>query len=111
MGGAAKTVLASAAVIVVGRKFGASAQAALTTRGFSELVRLGRACGARSETMAGLSRPGGFNPTFPPPQSRDFSLWGFLGRGRQRAPGRLRREEVLATRPVLHEASSKVGFP
>src|SRR6267154_1652176 len=55
IGGAAKNVLAIAAGIVVGRKFGASAQAALTTRGFSELVRLGRACGARSETMSGLS--------------------------------------------------------
>ena len=55
IGGAAKNVLAIAAGIVVGRKLGASAQAALTTRGFSELVRLGNACGARGETMAGLS--------------------------------------------------------
>src|SRR3982074_707821 len=47
IGGAAKNVLAIAAGIVVGKKLGASAQAALTTRGFSELVRLGRACGAR----------------------------------------------------------------
>src|ERR1700716_3130622 len=42
IGGAAKNVLAIAAGIAVGRKFGASAQAALTTRGFSELVRLPR---------------------------------------------------------------------
>src|SRR5258708_14083162 len=40
IGGAAKNVLAIAAGIVVGRKLGASAQAALTTRGFSELTRL-----------------------------------------------------------------------
>src|ERR1700753_16160 len=40
IGGAAKNVLAIAAGIVVGKQLGASAQAALTTRGFSELVRL-----------------------------------------------------------------------
>src|SRR5665213_163648 len=39
IGGAAKNVLAIAAGIAVGRKLGASALAALTTRGFSELVR------------------------------------------------------------------------
>src|SRR5260370_5609338 len=40
VGGAAKNVLAIAAGIVAGRKLGASALAALTTRGFSELARL-----------------------------------------------------------------------
>ena len=43
IGGAAKNVLAIAAGIVAGRKLGASAAAALTTRGFAELVRFGRA--------------------------------------------------------------------
>src|SRR5207245_9295827 len=38
IGGAAKNVLAIAAGIVVGRQLGASALAALTTRGFSELA-------------------------------------------------------------------------
>jgi glycerol-3-phosphate dehydrogenase (NAD(P)+) len=52
IGGAAKNVLAIAAGIVIGKRLGASALAALTTRGFSELVRLGRACGARTETMS-----------------------------------------------------------
>src|SRR3954449_13229221 len=55
IGGAAKNVLAIAAGIVVGRNLGASAQAALTTRGFSELSRFGRALGARGETLSGLS--------------------------------------------------------
>ena len=55
IGGAAKNVLAIAAGIVAGRKLGACAPAALTTRGFSELARFGRACGARSETLTGLS--------------------------------------------------------
>src|ERR1700736_5057768 len=47
IGGAAKNVLAIAAGIVIGRKLGASAQAALTTRGFSELMRLAPAPGGR----------------------------------------------------------------
>jgi glycerol-3-phosphate dehydrogenase (NAD(P)+) len=55
IGGAAKNVLAIAAGIVAGRKLGASAAAALTTRGFAELVRFGRAHGARMETLTGLS--------------------------------------------------------
>src|SRR6185437_3737600 len=55
IGGAAKNVLAIAAGIAVGRELGASAQAALTTRGFSEMSRLGRAYGARTETLVGLS--------------------------------------------------------
>ena len=55
IGGAAKNVLAIAAGIVAGRKLGASAVAALTTRGFAELMRFGRAYGAQPETLTGLS--------------------------------------------------------
>ena len=81
IGGAAKNVLAIAAGIAMGRKLGASAQAALTTRGFSELVRLGRACGARGETMAGLSGLGDLILTCSSPQSRNLALGIALGRG------------------------------
>ena len=55
IGGAAKNVLAIAAGIVSGRQLGASASAALTTRGFAELVRFGKAYGAKPATMMGLS--------------------------------------------------------
>jgi glycerol-3-phosphate dehydrogenase (NAD(P)+) len=111
IGGAAKNVLAIAAGIVVGRKFGASAQAALTTRGFSELVRLGRACGARSETMAGLSGLGDLILTCSSPQSRNFALGIALGRGEQ--PPRDRLAEGEFTAPVLIElaASQDVDMP
>src|SRR6201987_5509703 len=88
IGGAAKNVLAIAAGIVVGRKLGASAQAALTTRGFSELLRLGRACGARNETMAGLSGLGDLVLSCSSPQSRNFALGIALGRGEQPARGK-----------------------
>jgi glycerol-3-phosphate dehydrogenase (NAD(P)+) len=111
IGGAAKNVLAIAAGIVVARKLGASAQAALTTRGFSELVRLGRACGARGETMAGLSGLGDLILTCSSPQSRNFALGMALGRGEPRSRDKLAEGEFTA--PVLIElaASQNVDMP
>ncbi|HWX06395.1 MAG TPA: NAD(P)H-dependent glycerol-3-phosphate dehydrogenase [Bradyrhizobium sp.] len=111
IGGAAKNVLAIAAGIVIGRKLGASAQAALTTRGFSELVRLGRACGARSETMAGLSGLGDLILTCSSPQSRNLALGIGLGRGEP--PPREKLAEGEFTAPVLIElaASQNVDMP
>jgi glycerol-3-phosphate dehydrogenase (NAD(P)+) len=81
IGGAAKNVLAIAAGIVAGRRLGASAAAALTTRGFAELVRFGRAFGARTETLTGLSGLGDLLLTCSTPQSRNFSLGLALGAG------------------------------
>jgi glycerol-3-phosphate dehydrogenase (NAD(P)+) len=111
IGGAAKNVLAIAAGIVVGKQLGASAQAALTTRGFSELVRLGRACGARTETMSGLSGLGDLILTCSSPQSRNFSLGIALGRGERPAKDKLAEGEFTA--PVLIElaASKNVDMP
>jgi glycerol-3-phosphate dehydrogenase (NAD(P)+) len=111
IGGAAKNVLAIAAGIVAGRKLGASAQAALTTRGFSELQRLGRGCGARGETMAGLSGLGDLILTCSSPQSRNLALGIALGRGERPARDKLAEGEFTA--PVLIElaASQNVEMP
>ena len=111
IGGAAKNVLAIAAGIVVGKSLGASAQAALTTRGFSELARFGRALGARSETLVGLSGLGDLILTCSSPQSRNFALGLALGRGARPAPGKLAEGEFTA--PVLVElaASQNVDMP
>jgi glycerol-3-phosphate dehydrogenase (NAD(P)+) len=111
IGGAAKNVLAIAAGIAVGRKLGASAQAALTTRGFSELARFGRALGARAETMVGLSGLGDLILTCSSPQSRNFALGIALGRGEPAPAGKL--AEGASTAPVLVElaASRKVEMP
>jgi glycerol-3-phosphate dehydrogenase (NAD(P)+) len=81
IGGAAKNVLAIAAGIVAGRRLGASAAAALTTRGFAELIRFGRAFEARAETLTGLSGLGDLILTCSSAQSRNFSLGRALGRG------------------------------
>jgi glycerol-3-phosphate dehydrogenase (NAD(P)+) len=111
IGGAAKNVLAIAAGIVAGRQLGASALAALTTRGFSELARLGRACGARPETLAGLSGLGDLILSCSTAQSRNFALGIALGRGERPAAGKLAEGEFTA--PVLVElaASQHVDMP
>ncbi|MEJ1159935.1 NAD(P)H-dependent glycerol-3-phosphate dehydrogenase [Prosthecomicrobium sp. N25] len=85
VGGALKNVLAIASGIVVGRGLGASAQAALTARGFAELSRLGRALGARSETLMGLSGLGDLVLSATSRQSRNFSLGLGIGEGRSLA--------------------------
>lgn len=111
IGGAAKNVLAIAAGIVVGRNLGASALAALTTRGFSELARLGRACGARTETLSGLSGLGDLLLSCSTAQSRNFALGIALGRGEGAPAGKL--AEGAFTAPVLVElaATQKVDMP
>ena len=111
IGGAAKNVLAIAAGIAVGRQLGASALAALTTRGFSELMRLGHACGARNETMAGLSGLGDLILTCSNLQSRNFALGIALGRGEAAPAGKLAEGEFTA--PVLIElaAAQDVDMP
>jgi glycerol-3-phosphate dehydrogenase (NAD(P)+) len=81
VGGATKNVLAIAAGIVTGRGLGASAAAALITRGFAELVRFGRAHGGKPETMMGLSGLGDLVLTCSSPQSRNFSFGVNLGKG------------------------------
>jgi glycerol-3-phosphate dehydrogenase (NAD(P)+) len=81
LGGAVKNVLAIAAGIVDGKGLGASAHAALVTRGFAELRRFGAAAGARFDTLAGLSGLGDLLLTCGSPQSRNMSLGRALGRG------------------------------
>jgi glycerol-3-phosphate dehydrogenase (NAD(P)+) len=81
IGGAAKNVLAIAAGIVAGKKLGASAAAALVTRGFAELARFGEAFGGRSSTLMGLSGLGDLILTCSSAQSRNYSLGVALGQG------------------------------
>jgi glycerol-3-phosphate dehydrogenase (NAD(P)+) len=82
LGGALKNVLAIAAGIVDGRGLGASAHAAMVTRGFAELRRLGRALGARPETLVGLSGLGDLLLTCGSSQSRNMRFGRSLGQGR-----------------------------
>jgi glycerol-3-phosphate dehydrogenase (NAD(P)+) len=105
IGGAAKNVLAIASGIVTGRGLGASASAALTTRGFAELVRFGRAYGAKPETMMGLSGLGDLILTCSSPQSRNFSFGVALGKGG--TPDQSQLAEGAFTAPVLLEMAAE----
>lgn len=96
LGGAVKNVLAIAAGIVDGKGLGASAHAALVTRGFAELRRFGLALGARGETLMGLSGLGDLVLTCGSPQSRNMSLGRALGQGRS-------LDEVLGERRAVTE--------
>ncbi len=81
LGGAIKNVLAIAAGIVDGKQLGASAHAALVTRGFAEMHRFASAFGAKPPTMAGLAGLGDLLLTCGSPQSRNMSLGRSLGQG------------------------------
>jgi glycerol-3-phosphate dehydrogenase (NAD(P)+) len=111
IGGAAKNVLAIGAGIVAGRGLGASAAAALITRGFAELARFGRAFGARPETLTGLSGLGDLVLTCSSPQSRNFSFGVALAKGQ--TPDEVRAGAKLAegafTAAVLLEMAHDKG--
>jgi glycerol-3-phosphate dehydrogenase (NAD(P)+) len=114
IGGAAKNVLAIAAGIVVGRRLGASAQAALTTRGFAELMRFGRAFGAKPETLTGLSGLGDLILTCTSPQSRNYALGVELGSGKspsEAGAGRLAEGAHTASALVELARSKGVEMP
>jgi glycerol-3-phosphate dehydrogenase (NAD(P)+) len=101
IGGAAKNVLAIAAGIVTGRGLGASAIAALVTRGFAELMRFGQACGARPETLVGLSGLGDVVLSCASLQSRNFALGVALGEGRTLAQAQSKLAEGVFTASAL----------
>jgi glycerol-3-phosphate dehydrogenase (NAD(P)+) len=96
IGGAVKNVLAIAAGIVEGRGLGASAHAALVTRGFAEMSRFGAAMGAAPGTLRGLSGLGDLILTCASPQSRNMSLGRALGQGQALA-------DILAGRRSVSE--------
>jgi len=82
IGGAVKNVIAIACGIMVGRGLGDNARAATMTRGLAEIVRLGRAMGARGETLMGLSGIGDLSLTCAGLLSRNLTLGIALGEGR-----------------------------
>jgi len=113
IGGAAKNVLAIAAGIVAGKKLGASAQAALTTRGFAELLRFARAYDAKPETLTGLSGLGDLILTCSSPQSRNYAFGVSLGGSNAVDVHGKKLTEGVYTAPVLVEAAraKKIEMP
>ena len=110
IGGAAKNVLAIAAGIVTGRGLGASAAAALTTRGFAELFRFGEAFEARPATLTGLSGLGDLILTCSSPQSRNFARGVAIGQGAQGPAGAAAKlAEGEFTAAALVELANRKG--
>jgi glycerol-3-phosphate dehydrogenase (NAD(P)+) len=81
LGGACKNVLAIAVGIADGLGFGANTRAALMTRGFAEILRLGKAMGAQQATLMGLSGIGDLILTCNENQSRNRRFGLALGQG------------------------------
>ena len=113
LGGALKNVLAIACGIVIGKKLGASAHAALMTRGFAEMQRLALKLGARSDTLMGLSGFGDVALSCSSTQSRNFAFGHALGEGRDLAellgPG-AKLSEGAYTASVACELASEQGI-
>jgi glycerol-3-phosphate dehydrogenase (NAD(P)+) len=96
--------------MAAGRRLGASAQAALIARSFAELMRLGRALGAKSETLMGLSGLGDLVLTCGSAQSRNFAFGQALGQGaaiKDASGGKL--AEGAFTARVLVEMARRQG--
>lgn len=113
LGGAVKNVLAIAAGIVEGRGLGHNAAAALITRGFAEMARLGLAMGAELETMTGLSGLGDLVLTCHGPLSRNRSLGVALGKGMCLADFMKGRRQVVegeATAPAVLARAARHGI-
>jgi glycerol-3-phosphate dehydrogenase (NAD(P)+) len=84
--------------VVEGKGLGQNARAALIGRGFAEMTRFGLACGAKRETLAGLSGLGDLVLTCSSTSSRNYSLGKGIGEGRTAV-------ELLADRTTVAEGA------
>ena len=112
IGGAVKNVLAIACGMAEGRGLGESARAALITRGFTEMTRLGVALGGHAKTLAGLCGLGDLVLTCSSTASRNFSLGVALGQGQslqQALDGKVSVAEGAATAPALMALAQSKG--
>ncbi|RMH47025.1 MAG: NAD(P)H-dependent glycerol-3-phosphate dehydrogenase [Alphaproteobacteria bacterium] len=107
LGGALKNVYAIACGAAVGAGLGESARAALMTRGFAEMVRIGTALGGRAETFAGLSGLGDLALSCASPASRNFALGMALGAGR---PPPAATQEGRPTAMALRDLAARRGI-
>lgn len=112
IGGSVKNVLAIACGMADGRGLGESARAALITRGFAEMRRLGVAMGAQPATLAGLCGLGDLVLTCSSRSSRNFALGHALGQGQTVAEalaGKRSVAEGAGTAPALAELAQTLG--
>lgn len=105
LGGATKNVIAIAAGICAGLKFGDNTKAALLTRGLAEITRLGVAMGAKESTFHGLAGIGDLITTCISPYGRNLRVGEQIGKGYKLSEILRNMEQVaegiLTTRSVL----------
>ena len=112
IGGAVKNVLAIAAGIADGLGFGANTRAALITRGLAEIMRLGAALGARTETFMGLAGLGDLALTCTDDLSRNRRLGLALAGGKSVDEARAaigQEVEGIATAAEVRRLATRLG--
>lgn len=82
LGGSLKNIIALCAGIVDGLGFGDNTKAALMTRGLVEIIRLGKAIGAKEATFNGLSGVGDLIVTCTSMHSRNRRAGILIGQGK-----------------------------
>lgn len=113
IGGAVKNVMAIAAGIADGLRFGANARAALISRGLAEIMRLGLAMGGRADTFMGLAGLGDLVLTCTDDQSRNRRFGLALAQGK--TPDQAKAEigqavEGLHTARVVRQLAEKYNI-
>jgi glycerol-3-phosphate dehydrogenase (NAD(P)+) len=113
LAGAVKNVLAIATGVADGLALGANTQAALVTRGLNEMMRLGMAMGAHSETFMGLAGMGDLILTCTDNQSRNRRFGYAIGQGRTIMQAMDEIDQVvegLGTTKLVHELAKARGI-
>ncbi len=113
LGGALKNVIAIAAGICDGLKYGDNAKAALVTRGIVEMTRFGVASGAQEKTFAGLAGLGDLMTTCFSPHGRNRSVGQRLGAGEslpQILATMVAVAEGINTARSVHDLARKTGI-
>ncbi|MGC9529842.1 MAG: NAD(P)H-dependent glycerol-3-phosphate dehydrogenase [Candidatus Bipolaricaulaceae bacterium] len=110
--GAVKNVLAVGTGLADGLGYGDNTRAALITRGLAEMVRFGRAVGARPATFYGLAGLGDLVVTATSPHSRNRQVGLRVGQGERLADvlaGMRMVAEGVHTTEILYRKASELG--
>ncbi len=114
LGGALKNVIAVAAGICDGLKFGDNTKSGLITRGLFEMTRLGIRLGANPNTFFGLSGLGDLVTTCFSPHGRNLRVGRELGEGKKIADilkGMEMVAEGVDSSESVHQLCQKVDLP
>lgn len=113
LGGVLKNIIAIAAGINNGLNFGANSKAALITRGLVEMIRFGKAMGAKEETFLGLSGIGDLIVTCNSELSRNWSFGYRVGKGKSVSEALAESRTVcegLKAAQVVHKLATEKGI-